>query len=33
MRADSMVYDNLAHVLDLKGRVRAVLMPPAPTKN
>ena len=31
-RADSMAYDNLAGVLDLKGRLRAVLTPPAPGK-
>lgn len=31
IRADSMAYDNLAGVLDLKGHVRAVLTPPAPT--
>jgi len=30
MRADSMAYDNLSSVLDLKGRVRAVLTPPEP---
>jgi lipopolysaccharide export system protein LptC len=30
MRADSLAYDNLARVLDLKGRVRAVLSPPPP---
>ena len=30
MRAESMAYDNLAGVLDLKGRVHAVLTPPAP---
>ena len=30
VRADSMAYDNLAGVLDLKGHVRAVLTPPAP---
>jgi lipopolysaccharide export system protein LptC len=30
MRADSMAYDNLSGVLDLKGRVRAVLTPPEP---
>jgi lipopolysaccharide export system protein LptC len=29
MRADTMAYDNLAHVLDLKGHVRSVLTPPA----
>lgn len=28
IRADSMAYDNLARVLDLKGRVRAVLTSP-----
>ena len=28
-RADAMVYDNLAGVLDLKGHVRALLTPPA----
>jgi lipopolysaccharide export system protein LptC len=28
IRADSMTYDNLARVLDLKGRVRAVLSSP-----
>ena len=32
-RADSMGYDNLAGVLDLKGHLRAVLTPPAPVKN
>ena len=32
IRADSMAYDNLAHVLDLKGRVRAVLSSPTGTK-
>jgi lipopolysaccharide export system protein LptC len=32
-RADSMAYDNLAGVLDLKGHLRAVLSPPAPGKN
>jgi lipopolysaccharide export system protein LptC len=32
VQADSMVYDNLARVLDLKGRVRAVLSPPAADK-
>ncbi len=31
IRADAMAYDNLARVLDLKGRVRAVLTPPAGT--
>ena len=31
-RADSMAYDNLAGVLDLKGRVRAVMAPPAETR-
>jgi hypothetical protein len=30
VRADSMAYDNLAGVLDLKGHLRAVLTPPAP---
>ena len=30
VRADSMAYDNLAGVLDLKGHQRAVLTPPAP---
>ncbi len=30
MHADAMDYDNLAHLLALKGHVRAVLMPPAP---
>jgi len=30
IRADSMAYDNLAGVLDLKGHVHAVLAPPAP---
>lgn len=29
IRADSMVYDNLAGVLDLKGHLRAVLTPPS----
>ena len=29
IRADAMSYDNLARLLDLKGRVRAVLAPPA----
>jgi lipopolysaccharide export system protein LptC len=29
IHADSMAYDNLARVLDLKGHVRAVLLPPA----
>jgi lipopolysaccharide export system protein LptC len=29
VRADSMAYDNLAGVLDLKGHVRAVIAPPA----
>jgi len=29
IRGDSMNYDNLARVLDLKGHVRAVLAPPA----
>jgi lipopolysaccharide export system protein LptC len=34
IHADSMAYDNLAGVLDLKGHVRAVLAPPAPaTRN
>jgi lipopolysaccharide export system protein LptA len=28
IRADAMAYDNLARVLDLKGRVRAVLTSP-----
>ncbi|MES2101469.1 MAG: LPS export ABC transporter periplasmic protein LptC [Pseudomonadota bacterium] len=32
IRADAMAYDNLARVLDLKGRVRAVLTPPAGTR-
>ena len=32
-RADSMTYDNLAGVLDLKGHLRAVLSPPAPAKD
>ena len=32
IHADSMAYDNLAGVLDLKGRVRAVLTPPVPAK-
>ena len=32
IHADSMAYDNLAGVLDLKGRVRAVLSPPVPAK-
>jgi hypothetical protein len=27
-----MAYDNLAHVVDLKGHVRAVLTPPSPVK-
>jgi lipopolysaccharide export system protein LptC len=31
-RADSMAYDNLAGVLDLKGHLRAVLTPPAAGK-
>ena len=31
IRADSMAYDNLAGVLDLKGHVRAVLSPPTGT--
>jgi lipopolysaccharide export system protein LptC len=30
IRGDSMAYDNLAGVLDLKGHVHAVLAPPAP---
>lgn len=30
IRGDSMAYDNLSRVLDLKGRVRAVLTPPTP---
>ena len=30
VHADSMSYDNLAGVLDLKGHLRAVLAPPAP---
>ena len=29
LRADTMNYDNLAHVLDLRGHVRSVLTPPA----
>ncbi len=29
IRAEAMAYDNLARVLDLKGRIRAVLAPPA----
>jgi lipopolysaccharide export system protein LptC len=29
IRADAMAYDNLARVLDFKGRVRAVLAPPS----
>ena len=33
IHADSMAYDNLAGVLDLKGRQRAVLTPPAPAQN
>jgi lipopolysaccharide export system protein LptC len=33
MRADAMAYDNLAHLLDLKGHVHVVLTPPSPTKN
>ena len=33
MRADAMAYDNLAHVLDLKGHVQVVLTPPPPAKN
>ena len=33
MRADTMAYDNLAHVLDLKGHVQVVLTPPALAKN
>ena len=31
-QADAMAYDNLARVLDLKGRVRAVLSPPSANK-
>lgn len=31
VRADSMAYDNLAGVLDLKGHLRAVLTPPVPS--
>jgi lipopolysaccharide export system protein LptC len=30
VHADSMAYDNLAGVLDFKGRQRSVLMPPVP---
>jgi lipopolysaccharide export system protein LptC len=33
MRADAMAYDNLAHLLDLKGHVRVVLTPPASATN
>jgi lipopolysaccharide export system protein LptC len=33
MRSDAMAYDNLAHVLDLKGHVHVVLTPPALVKN
>jgi len=33
MRADAMAYDNLSHVLDLKGHVHVVLTPPASVKN
>jgi lipopolysaccharide export system protein LptC len=32
IRGDSMTYDNLARVLDLKGRVRAVLTSPSASK-
>jgi lipopolysaccharide export system protein LptC len=32
IHADAMAYDNLAGVLDLKGRVRAVLSPPSGAK-
>lgn len=32
IRADSMAYDNLARVLDLKGHVRGVLSPPGTAK-
>jgi lipopolysaccharide export system protein LptC len=32
IHADAMAYDNLAHVVDLKGHVRAVLTPPSPVK-
>ena len=32
IRADSMAYDNLARVLDLKGHVRAVLTSPSGTR-
>ena len=32
IRADSMTYDNLARVLDLKGRVRGVLTSPTATR-
>lgn len=32
IRGDSMTYDNLARVLDLKGRVRGVLTSPAASK-
>ena len=31
-RGDSMAYDNLARVLDLKGHLRAVFTPPPPRK-
>ena len=31
-QADAMAYDNLARVLDLKGRLRAVLSPPSANK-
>jgi lipopolysaccharide export system protein LptC len=30
LRADGMEYDNLARVIDLKGRTRAVFAPPSP---
>jgi hypothetical protein len=30
VHADSMAYDNLAGVLDFKGRQRSVLTPPVP---
>ena len=33
IRAEAMAYDNVSRVLDLKGRVRAVLAPPPPRSN